>query len=141
MDVQDFKRWHWIIIAIIVGAVLGYVWSSVEPSIPRSIGAATFANNLGTEITSRKTGAKTPVISKITVYPPIEGVYIVLGEQLTETETPGQYLAKPFSLKATTPFAPTVRQGLGDKSETILTYLAKEKAKNPNISYRYAWWR
>lgn len=141
MDVQDFKRWHWIVIGVIVGLVLAYVWSSVEPNIPRSIGAATFANNLQLEITSRKSGAKTPVISKITVYPPIEGVYIVLGEQLTETDTPGQYLAKPFSLKATTPFDPAVRQGQGDPKETILSYLAKAKASNPNISYRYAWWR
>ena len=46
MHIQDLKRWHWILIAIPIGAALSYAWTSIEPSVPRHIGQETFEQQL-----------------------------------------------------------------------------------------------
>src|SRR5205809_850575 len=101
MDVQDFKRWHWIAIGIVVGLVLSYVWSQVEPTIPRSIGVLTFEQGL-----TSPPAEGNPVLNKLVVHPPQDGIYIVTGEQLTPTDDPHRPVYKPFSFKAETPYVP-----------------------------------
>jgi hypothetical protein len=139
MDVQDFKRWHWIAIGVVVGLVLSYVWSQVEPTIPRSIGALTFEQGLAAPAAEGN-----PILNKIVVHPPQEGVFIATGEQLTPTDDPHRPVYKPFSFKAETPYVPidlkTNARVPGSSNETILTYLQKAQKQNPNIKFRYAWW-
>src|SRR4051794_29048030 len=130
MDIQDFKRWHWIVISVIVGLILGKVWSSVEPDIPRSIGQSTFEQNLlGPPV------AGNPRLAKLTVHPPIENIYVVTGEQPTDPDNPNVKVYKPFSFRAENPY-PTMqgtRKLAGDPNETVLSYLKKMSQAHSNV--------
>jgi hypothetical protein len=139
MHVQDLKRWHWVAIALVVGLALSYVWTSVEPSIPRTMAPRTFEQLL---VTPPEQGR--PWIANLTVHPPDEGVYIVTGEELTTQQGSKNGLYKPFQIVTRTPYVPG---GAGrapaasGSNETILTYLDRVAAQHPHVRYRYAWER
>ena len=68
MHVQDLKRWHWAVIALVVGLALSYVWSSVEwdENLP-TIGQRDF--EAGLLINYPQAGH----LNNVTVMPPQEG--------------------------------------------------------------------
>src|SRR5688572_11908888 len=84
MHVQDLKRWHWAVIALVVGLALSYVWSSVEwdENLP-TIGQRDFETGLTTPFPREKH------LANVTVMPPQEGKYKVVAEQVRNTKTPG----------------------------------------------------
>ena len=143
MHIQDLKRWHWILIAIPIGAALSYAWTSIEPSVPRHIGQETFERQLvATPIEDH------PWLANLIVHPPVEGVMVVTGEQLSlrPNEKVADY--RPFAFNAITPYQPlpppsrrNAPPPKGDPNETVLTYLAKTAAKHEHVRYRFAWER
>jgi hypothetical protein len=143
MHLQDLKRWHWILIAIPIGAALSYAWTSIEPSVPRHIGQETFERQLvATPIEDH------PWLANLVVHPPVEGVMVVTGEQLSlrPDEKVADY--RPFAFNAITPYQPLPPQSrrsappaAADPNETVLTYLAKTAARHDHVRYRFAWER
>ena len=143
MHVQDLKRWHWILIAVAVGVALSYAWTSVEPSVPRHIGQETFERQL---VAPPIEGH--PWLANLVVHPPVEGVMVVTGEQLSlrTNEKVADY--RPFAFNAITPYQPVPPASRRnrpppavDPNETVLTYLAKTAAKHDHVRYRFAWER
>src|SRR3954468_10320834 len=99
MNVQDFKRWHWIAIAIVVGLSLSYVWSNVEwdENLP-TIGQRDF--EAGLLIKRPQAGH----LENVTVMPPTEhGMYKIVAEQVRNTKTPGVVDLRPVAFVAETP--------------------------------------
>jgi hypothetical protein len=142
MQVQDLKRWHWALIALVVGVALSYAWTNVEPTIPRSLGQATFEDLL-----VRPPHEGHAWLENLTVYPPEEGVYVVTGEQLTVTSGSKEGTYKPFAYMAKIPYVPGAgRTVAGAKpsapaDQTILTYLKTTAEQHAHVDYRYAWER
>jgi hypothetical protein len=141
MHLQDLKRWHWVVIAIPIGIVLSFAWTSMEPTVPRHIGQETFEWQLRAAPIEGN-----PWLDHLVVHPPREGVMVVTGEELVlrPNEKVADY--KPFAFNALTPYQPLAPQRRNappppqaDPNETVLTYLTKLAAKNPQIQFRYAW--
>lgn len=79
MDVQDIKYWHWIVIGCVVGALLGYAWSTSPPgrdqAMRRPMTTAEFAHQLAETRASHQATLK-----DVVVYPPEDGRQLVKGQ-------------------------------------------------------------
>jgi hypothetical protein len=136
MHVQDLKRWHWAVIALIVGLALSYVWSSVEwdENLP-TIGQRDFEIGLTTPYPKEKH------LANITVMPPQEGKYKVVAEQVRNTRTPGVIDLRPVAFMADTPYRAGAWQNVDEQHANVREYLAAAQKNNAEIDFRYAWYR
>jgi hypothetical protein len=138
MRIEDLKRWHWVVIGIVAGLALGYLYASVEPQVPRSIGQQTFERDL-----TRKLDSGHAILSNLVVYPPKDGVAVVTGMQLERVRGGGdQWAPKPFSFWVRMPYKPQ-ENAPGDASATttVQEYLAHVASQHDHVTFRYAWWR
>jgi hypothetical protein len=136
MHVQDLKRWHWVVIALVVGLALSYVWSSVEwdENLP-TIGQRDFESGLITPYPREKH------LANVTVMPPHEGKYKVVAEQVRNTKTPGVIDLRPVAFMADTPYKDGAWRGDSVEHASVREYLKAAKANNAEISFKYAWYR
>ena len=136
MHVQDLKRWHWAVIAVVVGLALSYVWCAVEwnenlPTISQrdfEAGLLIPQNQFGT-------------LLNVTVYPPEQGKYKIEAEQVRPSKVAGQGDARPVAFMADTPYKAGLWRGESDEYPNVRVYLKKLKEANPNVSFKYAWYR
>ncbi len=136
MHVQDLKRWHWAVISIIVGLALSYVWSSVEwdENLP-TIGQRDFEAGLAIKF------PQAGHLDNVTVMPPQEGKYKIVAEQVRNTKTPGVIDLRPVAFMADTPYVSGKWRGESDSHANVLEYLKAAKQANPDVTYKYAWYR
>src|SRR3954470_13824955 len=136
MHVQDLKRWHWAVIAVVVGLALSYVWSSVEwdENLP-TIGQRDFENGLVTKY------PQAGHLDNVTVMPPMEGKYKVVAEQVRNTKTPGVIDLRPVAFMADTPYKAGQWRGEPEEHKNVLDYLKGVKQNNADVKYKYAWYR
>ena len=138
MHVEDLKRWHWVVVALVVGLALSWVWSSVEwdETLP-SIAQRDF--EAGLTIPYPKDGH----LANVTVMPPLEGKHKVVAERMRNTKTPGVMEMRPVAYMADAPYKAGQWRGSGDEYKNVREFLATLKKDNPDldIKYRYAWWR
>jgi len=136
MHVQDLKRWHWVAISIVVGLALSYVWSSVEwdENLP-TVGQADFERGLLTKFPAEK------ALQNVVVMPPQEGKYKIVAEQVRNTKTAGVVDLRPVAYMADTPYKAGVWRGESEQYGNVRAYLAKLKESNPDVAYKYAWYR
>src|SRR5205823_5006115 len=136
MHVQELKRWHWVVIALVVGVALSYVWSSVEwdENLP-TIGQRDF--EAGLTIKFPQAGH----LENVTVMPPEEGKYKVVAEQVRNTKTAGVVDLRPVAYMADTPYKAGQWRGDADQYNNVREYLKKTKEANADVSFKYAWYR
>jgi hypothetical protein len=136
MHVQDLKRWHWVAISIIVGLALSYVWSSVEwdENLP-TIGQRDFENGLTVPF------PRAGHLENVTVMPPQEGKYKIVAAQYRPSKEVGKMDVRPVAYMADTPYKAGAWRGDGEQHATVREYLNAAKQQNPEMSYRYAWYR
>jgi hypothetical protein len=139
MGIEDFKRWHWIVIGLLVGAVLAYTRMQMSPDeasvLRRGISPAEFIRDLQRP----KTPNGFSWLNDVRVYPPFENKVVVTGNNL-EIQANGKGVYKPFQLITDIPFklagaAPPPRSDF-----TIRDYIDQLKKNHPQIEYRFAWW-
>jgi hypothetical protein len=135
MHIEDFKRWHWAVIAIVIGLALSWVWSNVEwgDQLP----------TMGQPDFERGVVAKYPQpghIANIVVLPSAEkNVQAVVCEQLRRTKDPRVMEFRPALFRSPVPFK-TERDG--QSYPTIAAYLNDVKTRNnPDLRFKYAWYR
>src|SRR5438876_1146915 len=99
MNVQDLKRWHWAVVAIVVGLALSFVWANVDwnDTLP-TIGQRDFEAGLITKY------PQVGHLANVTVMPPEEGKYRVLAEQVRATKNAGEIEMRPVAYVADTPY-------------------------------------
>jgi hypothetical protein len=136
MHVQDLKRWHWAVIAVVVGLALSYVWSSVEwdENLP-TVGQADFERGLVMKFPAERS------LQNVVVMPPQEGKYKVVAEQARSTKTAGVMELRPVAYMADTPYKAGQWSGGNDQYPSVRDYLKKLKENNPEVSFKYAWYR
>jgi hypothetical protein len=79
MQLEDFKRWHWVLIAIVIGALMGFSWNLTPPDEKaegRGISALDFVGN----IARQKTGNGYSWIRQTLVYPAEDRTNPVTGK-------------------------------------------------------------
>jgi hypothetical protein len=133
MHVQDIKRWHWMLIATVIGLALSYVWANVEwgDQLP-TIGQPDFERGL--VIKYPQPGH----ISRAIVLPPLEGKSKVVCEQLRRTKDPRVMEFRPVAFMADVPYK---SDRTGSSFPTVKDYLITVKATNESLSAKYAWYR
>ena len=105
MGIEDLKRWHWIAIGVVLGIVLAGARMMVDPdetdSADTRISAETFVYGVG-----HTTGgqANLPLFRNIVIYPPVNDLDYVTGEQLMPIPGTRKYQYKPISFHGTRPF-------------------------------------
>src|SRR5437660_10232593 len=111
MEIEDFKRWHWVLIALVIGGLLAYARTWIAPDEQgngRGIAALEFVQN----VARPKTGNGYAWVTQLTVYPPeavpdpntgqIRQVNFVVCSLLTP-EPNGKYKYKPVHFAAEIP--------------------------------------
>ena len=139
MGIEDFKRWHWIVIGVVVGGILAYTRIQMSPDessvYRRGISATEFIRDLQR--------AKTPNgyawLVDVTIYPPIEKKTYVTGRQL-EIQPNGKGTYKPFQLIADIPFKMIGAPPPPRQDYTIRQYIDQLAAGHAEVKYRFAWW-
>ena len=149
MGIQDFKRWHWIIIGAAVGAILAFARLQTEPgeavAQSPSMGPARFERYVVNRADSGRS-----FIQNIHIYPPeevvregkvIDKVNVVEFEYVTDDDNDGAGIATKYNTKFSIPFKPTVGISVPEGQElTIAMYLDAMKTRFDHVSYTYAWW-
>lgn len=136
MQVQDLKRWHWLIVSVVVGLALSYVWSSVEwdENLP-TIGQREFEAGLTVPYPAQGH------LQKVTVMPLGEGAHKVVAQRVVNTRTPGVIELRPVAFRAAVPYKAGTWRGDGEDYADVLAFLKRAKEISPELSYRYAWFR
>jgi hypothetical protein len=136
MHVQDLKRWHWVLISVFVGLLLSWVWSAYDwdENLP-SVSQQDFETGL--------TGSRNRIgaLIDITVMPAVEGKNKVLARHIRPTTVAGKGDARPVVKITDIPYKAGGWRGESEEFPNVLAYLQKVKQDNPDLTFRYAWWR
>jgi hypothetical protein len=140
MRIEDFKRWHWIVIGLVVGVVMAYMRTSlVTPdetaSYRRGVSAFEFLTNLRRPVT----GNGFPWVSDIVVYPPVMNKNYVTAKML-EIQPDGRGIYRLVKFNGEIPFKVARFSDPKSKTYSVRDFLNDEKAKQPNLKYTFAWW-
>jgi len=137
MGIEDFKRWHWIAIGLVVGAVLAYTRMQFAPGdtggVRRTISAVDFAQNLG-----RKTSKGEMWMTDVVIYPPFENKTLVTC-MMVPPDAVGVVHRQSYQFYADTPFRIT-RAAPPKPDFSVLDYVKSAVERNATIKYSYAWW-
>jgi hypothetical protein len=147
MQIEDFKRWHWVLISLAIGALLAYARTMLSPDevgTGRGISPNEFAQN----VARPKTGNGYDWVKQITIYP-TQTIVDPSSEQTRQVNfvvcnllTPlpnGKYQYKPVHFTAEIPFKVGNTKPMSD-TYSVRDYLAEVKDRFPDVQYRYAWW-
>lgn len=141
MHIEDLKRWHWIIISLVVGFLLAAVYSSTAieggGGERRTIGVADFLFRMNQKFPD-KDSKLIPMFRNVRVYPPIENKQVVTLEELVVTtdmktrKRTGQYQARQFV--AEIPFA------LANRNPRTPTWTIQDELNQRKMPFTYAAW-
>lgn len=143
MDIADIKRWQWIIIGIVAGLGLGWVWSGMEPSESggRQISQMDFERDVARKYENQ------PMIRNIVIQPattdyagkmvqPVSFQRMQIGQKSKKIYyVPAQFIAMvPYKPMMNAPASMTAKFTLSD-------YLANIQKRNDSVRYAYGWWK
>jgi hypothetical protein len=131
MGIDELKRWHWIVIGLVLGLGLAYARTGMEPEVGRN-NIIEFLNDVSLRV-DPKIG---PIVRSIVVHPPTEDfrgqrLNLVTYQRLCRSRDGKRTEWRNEQFIAESPF-----RGFASVGE----YLAALKKENPAISYRNAWW-
>src|SRR4051812_41234378 len=147
MQIEDFKRWHWVVISLAIGALLAYGRTMLSPD-ESGTGRGIAAVEVGENVARPKSRNGDDWIKQLTIYPTqtivdastgqMRQVNFVVCSLLTPLPN-GKYQYKPVHFTAEIPFKvgninPT------SNTYSIRDYLTEVKERFPDLQYRYAWW-
>ena len=145
MEISDIKRWQWILIGIIAGLGLGWVWSGMDPgdTSGRQVSQVDFENDLLRQYQNQ------PLIKDIVIQPtttdysnkqvqPVSFRHLKIGQNSKKVYyVPAQYVAS-------VPYKP-LRGGGGATPAanfTLKDYLNNiNKQRNGAVHFAYGWWQ
>jgi hypothetical protein len=140
MRIEELKRWHWVLVGLIVGVSLGYLYGSIEPGSGRSISQARFE----TALNETPLQGSHPWIRDIVVHPHPERGVIITGRHL-EPGRGDTMLYQPFRFVPPMPYEP-LSSPRGNRpadweqsGRTVRDYLNHMAGTHDHVSYRYAW--
>ncbi|HRK31395.1 MAG TPA: hypothetical protein PLD59_09975 [Tepidisphaeraceae bacterium] len=147
MHIEDLKRWHWVVISLVVGLLMSSVYASFASEgggiDGRTVGPQDFLRRLG-QTTKDAKGNDLPIFRNVRVYPPLEKKQVVTMEELvinidrqTRART-GEYQQR--QMVAEIPFVLNRRSPPQDLNYSIVDELAARQKRNAKIEYTYVAW-
>lgn len=147
MGLESLKTWHWMLISLIVGAALAYsqlydlsgkrLTPDESYGDRRTIGLAVLIGKLNLP----KTEKGYAHLADLTIYPAIDNRICVTGNELQPVQgKDGIGIYKPFQQVTEVPLK--LLNGTPPPSNTysILDYVKEVQTRNPDLTYRTAWW-
>jgi hypothetical protein len=148
MQIEDFKRWHWMILGLIVGLMFAYMWQDHDVVGDKSYQLAEIKQNVfERDAMSKSRESGQSILQNIKVEPPVKdymgkSIQIVIGKRLRYSPKDQKeylvpfyyYAALPYTQHFAVPKAPPLPAGA-----TVLDYLNNAKTANPLLRYRFAW--
>ena len=143
MEIADIKRWQWILIGLIAGLGLGWVWSGLDPSDSsgRQVSQDDFERDVARQY------EKQPLIKDVVIQPvttdyagkkvqPVTFKKMQIGQKTKKVYyVPAQFIATvPYTPRFNAPATMSPQFKLSD-------YLAHVKRNNASVSYAYGWWQ
>ncbi|MGH7178428.1 MAG: hypothetical protein ACREJC_13705 [Tepidisphaeraceae bacterium] len=141
MGIDEIKRWQWILIGILAGLGMAYVWTGVEVRADRDMSCVEFERDLMRK--DPKSGK--PIIRDIVIRPAVADyqgklVQPVTFKQLRMTAKTGQHITHTGAIIAPMPYRPTLNPPSPVNANlTIADYLASVQKKYPHVGYRRGW--
>ncbi len=153
MRVEDLKRGHWIVIAILLGAALAWAQGFWNRSVTQTQAQVQFENLLFRQPVKAADGTVYPYVANIVVYPPVEAGFTMQGEQgeyvpkrcivrygiLTPAPDQGGWYYKPAITLVGDPYRPRGRAA-ETANFTIRDFLNQVSESRDWIKFKYAWW-
>jgi hypothetical protein len=150
MQIEDIKRWHWLLLGLIAGLAISFAWQDHDV-----VGDVYYARaeikqpKFEQEALAKSRKSGQPILQNVRVEPPVKDYanqlrQIVVGKRLLlNTADDKEYLV-PFYFYAAVPYQPRIALSEADNKPfpangTVLDYLRLAKAKNPSLGFRYAW--
>jgi prepilin-type N-terminal cleavage/methylation domain-containing protein len=124
MGVARWQRWQWIIAGICCGLLVAYFYG--RPGVPSHARRISTSQNFEENLFAGN-------LSKIYVYPPHEGVYLLTFLGPSEDGATKNIREYFYAL---TPFLTD-----SDKQDNVLIYLQHQAADHPAIHFTYVWWK
>jgi hypothetical protein len=142
MRVEQFKRWHWAIIGLVLGLLFSFWGTWVGPE-PKLIGRSTVEPSDFEKLLTQKSKSGQPMVRNIEVYRLGDGTYWLTAEQLYRrggrADAPEEYV--PVKIPARTPYVPALNPPAKvDPNYTVVDYLKAVKAKEPSVAFSTRWW-
>src|SRR5688500_16979942 len=126
MHVEDLKRWHWIVIGLLVGLVFGYVQSEFGADGYRAEGGTMSQSTFERNLMRMRNGANEqghPIFDNIVVRK-VDGGYAVTMEELKPPKPgerpPTHWKYTPYELTrlgAAEPYEPLFDRGGGNTTD------------------------
>ncbi len=145
MDLQNLKRWHWVVISLVVGLTLSYLYSKwdISASAPTK-----GIHDLQRELlhVEHRAEGDPPRIRNLTLYPPTldragKPTWLLTFDYLDvprRSYVPYQVtVGEPFLVE----FSNNTQFAEREYVPNIRVYLDAVKAANEQLDYRYVWWR
>ena len=145
MQLDQLKRWQWALIGIIVGLMIAYVRTGVEPdnSVSMSLSVREFSQEVGVD----DLPGNRQRIEDIVLHPPSDpaesayrkAVQIVTFKRAVFDEQRKGWVYKPAAIKVELPFKAPGRDG-GDYGGSFENYMKAVQGENKAVTYQFAWW-
>lgn len=152
MGIENSKRWHWIVVALVVGPALAFMNGQAEPGAGlRSMSGAEFER----EVALKEVPGDNPNLKNVVVHPAQIGAYdkpvfVVTMDRAVFDKKEKGWRYQPYALQAEVPYVssdgagrrggPAAASSASSPDRTILDALKDLSAKTPTIKYKYAWW-
>jgi len=143
MGIEDVKRWQWILVGLLIGFGMGWVWSGTEAGTSgRLISQFNFERELtGVEPNTRKPLIVDIVIGPVTTDYQNKSVQPVSLKRLQQGARSGKIIYTDAEFIASVPYKPTFNgAGVGGANYTVKDYLEGVAKRNPAVKYRYGWY-
>lgn len=142
MGIEDFKRWHWIVVGMVVGVALAYAWVSMDIDIEGIRGAD--QREFERDVVLKDESSGQPLITGIVIRPAEDSfdgrVNVVTYKRLAK-DRQGRYGWATRRLVAHVPYKPAIPGRVKfDRDWTIDTYLGELSVQGNPISFQYGWW-
>src|SRR4051794_7687074 len=79
MQIEDFKRWHWMGIALVIGALMAVMWNMTSPD-EKGDGRGTSSFEFVGNVARQKTSEGYTWVRQTVVYPPSEKLDPTTGQ-------------------------------------------------------------
>jgi prepilin-type N-terminal cleavage/methylation domain-containing protein/prepilin-type processing-associated H-X9-DG protein len=141
MPFQQFKRWQWACIGLVIG--LGYAqwrgWVGPDNTLEdrQTIDSTEFEQML-----TKKSSTGQPLLRNLRYFGRVDGADWLLAEQLAQSgkKTLGDYV--PVKISTPIPYSPRLNPPPADRkaSFTVMDYLKAAQVKTPEVRFSTRWW-
>src|SRR5437868_5314165 len=136
MGIENFPRWSWAVIGVVVGLIIGYVHLNLEPTYPRTMSQVEFERELQRADVGEQ---NLPNIRNIIVHPKIDAsqaaykkpVQILTFLRATPAPREGGWRYFPYAFRAELPYVPTDNANISaDVGGDVVAFLKEMKTQS-----------